>query len=185
MRWLRRVTRNPLSQKALLHGRTLTTSPFLPPWGGGGGNEPIDLDKERPKWVLDKCLPQDDPSGNQAYTQRILSHKLYPYSVRPDLRLRDAIKDQDIKHFTHIKMGTEFDSGQGPQGGILNIPMVQRYTPVKKMFLNMWIETVNEDGKEIKQLQYERVMFFVFGFGSGGGTTVWPHIQVNTLRKKE
>jgi len=144
---------------------------------------PIDLDKKQPTWVLDTSLPRDDPSGNKTYTQRILSHPLYPYSVRPDLRLRDVIKDQEITNFTRINMFTEFDAGQGPQGGILNTPMVAKYTPVKKMSLTMWIETVVEDGKEIQQLQYEQVMFFVFQFGTDGGTTIWPHIQVNTLRK--
>ena len=47
----------------------------------------------------------------------------------------------------------------------------------------MWIETVIENGKEIQLLQYEQVMFFVFQFGTDGGATIWPHIQVNTLRK--
>ena len=144
----------------------------------------IDLDKERPAWVLDPTLPLRDPSGNRSYTQRILAHKLYPYSVRPDLRLRDASKDQNIKEYIRVDMGTQFDNGQGPQGGILNIPMVQRYTPVKKMTHTMWIETVVKDGKEIQQLQCEQLMGFVFQFGTGGGQTIWPHIQVNTLRKK-
>jgi hypothetical protein len=49
----------------------------------------------------------------------------------------------------------------------------------------MWIETVVEDEKEILQLQYEQVIFFEFAFGDDGGTTSWPHIQVNTLRKIE
>ena len=49
--------------------------------------------------------------------------------------------------------------------------------------MDMWIETVIEDGKEILQLQYEQIVFFEFDFGNDGGTTSWPHIQVNTLRK--
>lgn len=157
-----------------------------PSMGGAGtsATAPIDLDEKRPAWVLDTSLPRDDPSGNKTYTQRILAHPLYPYSVRPDLRLRDVIKHQNIENFIRINMFTEFDAGQGPQGGILNTPMVTKFTPVKKMSLTMWIETVIEDGKEIQQLQYEQVMFFVFHFGTDGGATIWPHIQVNTLRKK-
>jgi hypothetical protein len=158
-----------------------------PTMGGAGttDEDPIDLDKERPKWVLNESLPTNDPGGNKTYTQRILAHALYPYSVRPDLRLRDTIKDQNIEEHITITMGTEFDAGQGPQGGILNTPMIQKFTPIKKMSHTMWIETVIEDGKKIQQLQYEQVMFFAFQFGSTGGTTVWPHIQVNTLRKKD
>jgi hypothetical protein len=51
--------------------------------------------------------------------------------------------------------------------------------------MSIWIETIIEDGKEILQLQYEQIVFFEFDFGNDGGTTSWPHIQVNTLRKLE
>ena len=49
----------------------------------------------------------------------------------------------------------------------------------------MWLETVIEaDGTEVLQLQYEQIIFFEFMVGSNGQTTRWPHIQINTLRKK-
>jgi hypothetical protein len=143
---------------------------------------PINLDKPAPDWVFDKSLPDTDPSGNRTYTQRILAHELYPYSVRPDLRLRDAISSQEIKSTTLIEM-TSKEQG-GPEGGILNIPFVKRFSPVTEMRLRLWIETVIENGKEILQLQYEQIQFFEFHFGTDGGTTRWPHIQINTLRKK-
>ena len=53
------------------------------------------------------------------------------------------------------------------------------------MKFRMWIETVIDCGKEVLQLQYEQIQIFEFQFGTDGGTTRWPHIQVNTLRKKE
>ncbi len=143
---------------------------------------PIDLDKPAPAWVHDPSLPERDPSGNKTYTQRILAHELYPYSVRPDLRLRDAIQDQNIKSHVLIQLATRFDGG--PQGGILNTPFVQTFTPVTEMQFRLWIETVIEDDKEILQLQYEQIQYFEFQFGTDGGTTRWPHIQINTLRKK-
>jgi len=153
---------------------------------GGAGTTPetpIDLDQEAPAWVRDKSLPVTDPSGNRTYTQRILAHELYPYSVRPDLRLRDAIKDQNITKFVLIQMDTEEE--EGPHGGVLNNPIIRKYVPVIRMRLRMWIETVHEkDGKEVLQLQYEQIQNFEFHFGTDGGTTLWPHIQVNTLRKK-
>eukprot|EP00978_Attheya_sp_CCMP212_P048489 scaffold528200_cov67-Attheya_sp.AAC.1 len=155
----------------------------ISPSMGGAGGKPINLDEPAPCWAHDLTMPHKDPSGNKTYTQRILANELYPYSVRPDLRLRDTIKDQNITGYRKIQLDTEFDHGQGPQGGILNTPMVLRNTPVKKMTLNMWIEDViDEDGNKIKQLQYEQVMLFAFSFGTDGGTTLWPHIQVNTLR---
>ncbi|WP_420326033.1 peroxidase, FMP-type [Mameliella sp.] len=169
------------------HGTAAWDFDFLaisPSMGGAGTtpSTPIDLDEPPPPWVFDTSLPATDPSGNKTYTQRILKHDLYPYSVRPDLILRDAIKDQTIKHFTLIEMDTQ--EATGPQGGILNIPIVRRFVPVVKMDMRMWIETVEEDGKEILQLQYEQIVDFEFHFGTDGGVTRWPHIQVNTLRKK-
>ena len=143
--------------------------------------DPINLDDPAPDWVRDESLPMRCPSGNRTYTQRIFAHRLYPYSVRPDLRLRDAIAHQKIEH--HFRITLDSDQDKGPQGGILNIPIIQRYVPTTRMRLNMWLETVLERGQEIQQLQYEQITHFEFHFGTDGGTTVWPHIQVNTLRK--
>lgn len=157
---------------------------------GGRQSDEINLDEVAPWWVRDPTLPIRDASGNQAYTQRILAHPLYPYSARPDLRLRDTIKDQNITEYTYIELTSVHQDGQGPQGGVLNTPLIQRNTPVSKVTVRLWLERVYvEDGKGggkfIDQLQYEQVMFFVFQFGTMGGSTIWPHIQVNTLRRKE
>lgn len=152
---------------------------------GGAGTTlatPINLDVAAPDWVRDTTLPLRDPSGNRTYTQRILAHELYPYSVRPDLSLRDALKGQEIKSFILIEMNTDEDGG--PRGGILNTPIISRYVPTTRMQFRLWIETVMEAGREVLQLQYEQISHFEFHFGTDGGTTVWPHIQVNTLRKK-
>lgn len=144
-------------------------------------NGPINLDLPPPDWVFDTTLPERDPSGNRTYTQRILAHELYPYSVRPDLRLRDVLRDQTVTRMVFIGLSTE--SAGGPHGGILNTPIITKYVPVTQMIANMWLETIIENGKEVLQLQYEQIQHFEFHFGTDGGTTVWPHIQVNTLRK--
>lgn len=156
-----------------------------PTMGGAGASisNPINLDDPAPSWAFDKSMPATDPSGNRTYTQRILAHDLYPYSVRPDLALRDALKDQKLKGYFLIEMDTEENTGA--QGGILNTPIVRKYVPVVKMNMRMWIEVLEEDGKEVLQLQYEQVVDFEFHFGTDGGVTRWPHIQVNTLRRKE
>jgi hypothetical protein len=56
----------------------------------------------------------------------------------------------------------------------------------------MWLEEIELDEKDqngkpkvIKQLQYEQIVDFEFMFGANGETTLWPHIQVNTLRRLE
>ncbi len=125
-------------------------------------------------------ITNDDGEG-EVYAQVMFLHNLYPYSVRPDLRLRDAIKNQVIKNHVKIEMFSQKD--EGAQGGIVNIPFVNRFVPTVNMKMNMWLETVIEDEREVLQLQYEQIVFFEFGFGDGGGTTSWPHIQVNTLRQ--
>lgn len=153
--------------------------------GGAGASEakPINLDQPPPAWVFEKLNDKNDKGENKIYTQRILAHPLYPYSVRPDLRLRDSIKGETIKNHVLIELSSK--NKTGAQGGILNVPFVNRFVSTVEMNMRMWIETVVEKGKEILQLQYEQIIFFEFDFGDDGGTTSWPHIQVNTLRKLE
>ncbi|NIF04782.1 hypothetical protein F3J23_04945 [Chryseobacterium sp. Tr-659] len=156
-----------------------------PTMGGAGASptRPIDLDQPAPAWVHETLTDENDPGSNKIYTQRILADDLYPYSVRPDLRLRDTLRGQEVTNYVHIKMSSKMKTGA--QGGILNVPFVNRFVPTVEVDMNMWIETVIEDGKEILQLQYEQIVFFEFDFGNDGGTTSWPHIQTNTLRKLE
>ncbi len=182
------VTSWPPASLQVANGPNLAASPLAisPSMGAvqnlpAPQNGPLDLDAPAPAWAFDKSLPVTDPDGNLTYFQRIVADPHYPYSVRPDLRLRDAIKDQEISKYTFIQLTSKHDGG--PQGGVLNTPFVQRFANVTEVNLNMWLETVIEDGKEVLQLQYEQIMFFEFMFGSNGGTTRWPHIQVNTLRK--
>jgi hypothetical protein len=143
---------------------------------------PINLDEPAPAWAFDKSLPVTEPDGNLTYFQRIVADPHYPYSVRPDLRLRDAIANQDISKYTLIQLTSKHDGG--PQGGIMNTPFVQKFANVTEVTVNLWLETVMEGCQEVLQLQYEQIMFFEFMFGSNGQTTRWPHIQINTLRKK-
>ncbi|WES99276.1 peroxidase, FMP-type [Chryseobacterium arthrosphaerae] len=158
----------------------------ISPTMGNAGVTPddiIDLDQPAPAWVHEKLTDENDPGSNRIYTQRILADDLYPYSVRPDLRLRDTLRGQEVRNYVHVKMSSKMKTGA--QGGILNVPFVNRFVPTVEVDMDMWIETVVENGKEILQLQYEQIVFFEFDFGNDGGTTSWPHIQVNTLRKLE
>lgn len=156
-----------------------------PSMGGAGASvtNPINLDQSAPPWVHETLDDYNDPGEQKIYTQRILADQLYPYSVRPDMRLRDTLAGQDVENHVFIQMSSR--NKTGAQGGVLNVPFVTRYVPTVEMNMRMWIETVIENGKEILQLQYEQIIFFEFGFGDSGGTTSWPHIQVNTLRKIE
>lgn len=148
---------------------------------GGAGHEPINLDEPAPAWVHETLTDKNDEGSNKIYTQRILADHLYPYSVRPDLRLRDTLSGQHVSNYVKVQMSSKMKTGA--QGGILNVPFVNRFVPTVEVDFSLWIQTVIEDGKEIIQLQYEQIVFFEFDFGNDGGTTSWPHIQVNTLRK--
>lgn len=153
--------------------------------GGAGASpaNPINLDQPAPDWVHETLTDENDPGSNKIYPQRILADALYPYSVRPDLRLRDTLSGQNVSNHVLVQMSSKMKTGA--QGGILNVPFVNRFVPTVEVDFRMWIETIIEDGKEIIQLQYEQIVFFEFDFGNDGGTTSWPHIQVNTLRKLE
>ncbi|WP_347220090.1 peroxidase, FMP-type [Chryseobacterium sp.] len=156
-----------------------------PTMGGAGASatDPINLDKPAPGWVHETLTDDNDRGSNKIYTQRILADELYPYCVRPDMRLRDTLSGQKVANYVLIQLSSKMKTGA--QGGILNVPFVNRFVPTVEVDFRLWIETVIEDGKEILQLQYEQIIFFEFDFGNDGGTTSWPHIQVNTLRKME
>ena len=52
------------------------------------------------------------------------------------------------------------------------------------MSVRRWLEPlVEESGTKILRLQHEQIIF-EFMFGSNGQTTRWPHIQINTQRRK-
>lgn len=125
----------------------------------------------------------NDQGEEEVYVQRLFTHDLYPYSTRPDLRLQDAIKEQSVQKFIQISLSSKQKTGAS--GGVLNIPFVDRFVPTTSVTFNLWIEEVEEQGRIFTQLQYEQIVLFEFGFGDSGGTTSWPHIQVNTLRKYE
>eukprot|EP01063_Lacrimia_lanifica_P020813 TRINITY_DN280_c0_g2_i1.p1 TRINITY_DN280_c0_g2~~TRINITY_DN280_c0_g2_i1.p1 ORF type:complete len:524 (+),score=180.51 TRINITY_DN280_c0_g2_i1:120-1574(+) len=137
--------------------------------------------QDRPEWVFGK----NEENSKKEYIQRIFAHELYPASVRPDLRLRETIRDQKIVSHKVLTLESEPNDGKGPQGGVLSTPLSFRNTPVSRVTFRLWLEEVEEDGQMIKQLQYEQRMLFAFGFGKSGAQTFWPHIQVNTLRLKE
>ncbi|MEJ5056075.1 peroxidase, FMP-type [Sphingobacterium sp. MYb382] len=146
----------------------------------------FDIDKGMPAWRLKTLedLVKEDEGGNKIYSKEIVSHPLFPYSVRPDLRLRDANKGEKIVHTAHIVMSSRNETGA--QGGVLNIPFVDKYVPAIEMKMNMWLQIVEKDtAKYVLQLQYEQVVNFEFHFGDDGGKTSWPHIQVNTLRRED
>ena len=151
--------------------------------------------REKPKWT---ALPREaqNPNGGpgntgvnsgRAYFQKIFNYDefgaKFPYTVQPNLKLTDANEKLKFKSYDMIELDSLHNTGV--QGGIVNNVMIERYCRVARMRYRMWIEEVfdEEFGGLIEQLQYEQIVDFEFQFGATGGTTLWPHIQVNTLRR--
>lgn len=147
--------------------------------------------REKPKWT---ALPREEQSGGglnsgRAYFEKIFNYDAFgakfPFTVQPNLKLKDANEGLNFKRYDMIELDSFHKTGV--QGGITNNAMVERYCKVVRMRYRMWLEEIvdEESGKVIEQLQYEQIVDFEFMFGSTGGTTLWPHIQVNTLRREK
>ncbi|WP_296704005.1 peroxidase, FMP-type [Algoriphagus sp.] len=151
----------------------------------------------KPKWTKlsrEQQAPDAPPefrgvNSGRAYIQKIFNYDKFgakfPFTVQPNLKLIDANKGLRFKKYDLIELDSRHDTGI--QGGTINNAMVERYCRVVRMRLRMWLEEIydEESGKIIDQLQYEQIVDFEFMFGSSGGTTQWPHIQVNTLRREK
>lgn len=146
--------------------------------------------REKPKWTY---LPREDQAGGgvnsgRAYFQKVFNFDdfgaKFPYTVQPNLKLTDANEGLQFKRYDMIELDSFHNTGV--QGATVNNVMIERYCRVARMRFRMWLEEIfdEESGKVIDQLQYEQIVDFEFMFGSTGGTTLWPHIQVNTLRRE-
>lgn len=153
--------------------------------------------RDKPDWT---SLPREaqNPDGGpresgvnsgRAYFEKIFNYDQdgakFPFTVQPNLKLTDANEGLKFIKYDLIELDSFHDTGV--QGATINNPMINRYCKVTRMRYRMWFEEVfdEEFGGVIEQLQYEQIVDFEFMFGSDGGTTKWPHIQVNTLRREK
>ncbi|WP_028889103.1 peroxidase, FMP-type [Tenacibaculum ovolyticum] len=147
--------------------------------------------REKPAWTELPREEQEDGGVNsgRAYFESIFNYDdfgaKFPFTVQPNLKLSDANEGLKFKKYDMIELDTFHETGH--QGGTINNVMIDRYCKVTRMRYRMWLEEIvdEETGNIIEQLQYEQIVDFEFMFGSTGGTTLWPHIQVNTLRREK
>ena len=145
--------------------------------------------RKKPKWTELPREAQENGGVNsgRAYFEKVFNFDdfgaKFPYTVQPNLKLTDANDKLKFKRYDMIELDSLHNTGV--QGGVINNVMIERYCRVARMRYRMWIEEVYDEefGGLIEQLQYEQIVDFEFQFGSNGGTTLWPHIQVNTLRR--
>jgi hypothetical protein len=153
--------------------------------------------REKPDWTKlsrEEQKPDGGPeesgvNSGRAYFEKVFNYDnfgaRFPYTVQPNLKLSDANEGLRFKKYDLIELDSRHDTGV--QGATINNPVIDRYCRVVRMRFRMWLEEIfdEESGKVIDQLQYEQIVDFEFMFGSNGGTTQWPHIQVNTLRREK
>jgi hypothetical protein len=103
----------------------------------------------------------------------------------PNKVLQEAIAGLDIVNTTTLSVSTAGD------GGILNIPFVDQNANATSFSCDYWIETVQDTTKKgppqlVQQLQYSQQtnIEFLPQFGNPGQLIMWPHVNVNTLRKQ-
>jgi hypothetical protein len=112
------------------------------------------------------------------YTKNPFAHEFIASDY--NLTLRNLAKTQQMGKVITINVDTQ---NQG--GNIANIPFVQEFASPSRFFSTFWIEDVVSNGVHFKQLQYSPQVDLNFIKKSGGlpGDIMWPHINVNTLRK--
>jgi hypothetical protein len=104
----------------------------------------------------------------------------------PTQVLTDALAGLNVVNTTTLSLST--DNG----GGILNIPFVDAYAAATKFDCVFWIETIEATppgGGEpnfVQQLQYfqQTNIEFLPQFGNPDQLIMWPHVNVNTMRKQ-
>lgn len=151
--------------------------------------------RDKPDWTELPRQDQDPDAGlgasgvnsGRAYFESVFNYDQFgarfPYTVQPNLKLIDANDGLTFKGYDLIQLDSFHSTGV--QGATVNNVMIERYCRVVRTRFRMWLEEiVDENDRVIEQLQYEQIVDFEFMFGANGGTTQWPHIQVNTLRRE-
>jgi hypothetical protein len=105
----------------------------------------------------------------------------------PNEVLKETIADLDVLSTTTLSLST------ANGGGILNIPFVDANAQATEFTCDYWIETVQDKGnpgrpepEPVQQLQYSQQtnISFLPQFGDPEQLIMWPHVNVNTLRKQ-
>jgi hypothetical protein len=128
------------------------------------------------------ALPVDlgHPSLGYLDPYKIIA-KFPQFSARnPNAMLQKAIQGQHIGKVTTINVDT---NNKG--GNISNIPFIHEHVNASRFFSTFWIEDASMAGVNFKQLQYSQQadLDFLPKFGEPG-LIMWPHVNVNTLRKQ-
>ena len=128
-------------------------------------------------------LPLDSkhqPITNATYTKQYndLAKKSvknggFPDVLNPNQTLLDALEGTTVHNTITLNVSTDND------GGIANIPFIDKHADAVSFASTLWIETITDDkGAQKQQLQYSQLTLIFFD------NVFWPHVDVNTLVKQ-
>lgn len=127
-------------------------------------------------------LPESGPDMPLGYTDPYLRPVEAFHPAEPNGVLQEMIEGEDIVSVTTLSVSTEKD------GGLVNIPFVEEHAKTSKFTCTYWLETIKDPktGEEVQQLQYSQQsnLEFLPRFGEPDKLIMWPHVNVNTLRKQ-
>ncbi len=127
-------------------------------------------------------LPNAGPDVQEGYTDQYIEPVGDFRTDNANFVLTQAIQGLDIVETTTLSVST------ASPGGILNIPFVTKNANATEFAGTYWLETVAdaETGDQVVQLQYSQQtnIEFLPQFGNESQLIMWPHVNVNTLRKQ-
>ena len=132
-------------------------------------------------------LPPDvGPSAPLGYADPYLEPHKGVNVPNPNANLVDTLNQQKQDGIEVLETVTfAFDSANN--GGILNIPFINKHANATRMQAIFWLEKMQDQntGQAFDQLQYTQIIDLEFHqkFGAEGLIT-WPHVTVNTLTKQ-
>jgi hypothetical protein len=145
----------------------------------------------RPKIPNISGLPTTGEGMPLGYTDQYLHPSVKGFSpVSPN-----EVLERDLGKLNVVETVTLSVSTQTSTGGVLNIPFVTENANTTAFQATYWIETVEVDKKDpsgkvigteqVQQLQYsQQSNLEFFARPDGEGLIMWPHVNVNTLRKQ-
>lgn len=103
--------------------------------------------------------------------------------VKPNELLKLANQGVNIVRTTAFKFDTKYANG-----GILNIPFIEKQADASQMHATFWIQELAEKdskGNPKLRLQYTQTVMLEFFKRKDGklGRIKWPHVSINTLEK--
>ncbi|HEX8068076.1 MAG TPA: heme-binding protein [Thermoleophilaceae bacterium] len=129
------------------------------------------------------ALPESGPETPLGYADVYQTQVDNFHPGTPNLVLQQALEGLDVVSTTTLSVST------ANGGGVVNVPFVSANANATTFQCDYWLETVADDsraGQEVQQLQYSQQtnLEFIPQFGNPDELIVWPHVNVNTLRKQ-